>query len=390
MRICLIGFEPLNSLGGMTWSQHRIAGLLSEAGYEVHVLRLTSFVSREEWLANKSSLRELDSFNTPAFEITPWLCPPKTTYADHEVTTALQCLDERFDYAMFHCLGLTQNSYLAAQAARHKPLILSGRGSDVNRGRFRLRHHACLTWMLQRADWLTFVSTTMRDRADLLVPCRDRATVILNSTDEKFFEDYSPIEFDRKDSVILGSAGSFTLKKGADILAQVLKKLRQQKQNVKLYWIGDSGSVDDVPGRFTASITELVRAGHIRISGKLPHKHVLSYLKVIDIFVLASLDEGCPNVLLEAMLAKRAIVATAVGAVTEIIRHYREGMLIPPYDIDAMTQAVTELVQKPELRETLGQAAYERVNTFCTTEKEKSAWLEVYDRALRRRTVSTA
>jgi glycosyltransferase involved in cell wall biosynthesis len=388
MRICLVNFDPLKDGGGMSWSQHRITNILTDVGLEVHLVRLASFIDDREWYAKTQTVRDLGVLypKTRVFDITPWLSPPDTSYAAHEVSSALEQLDERFNYDIFHCLGLDQAAYLVTHVAhrRDKPVIISGRGSDINRGLFRLKNLAGLIWMLENADWLTFVSAAMRDKANQIARCLDRSSVILNSTDQKYFKSCftSRVEHRnwREKPIVFGGAGILTLKKGADILVQVLKILINENRNVRICWIGELGAANAVQGRFTSSIAELIDAGFICITGLVPHECMLSYLKMLDIFILASPDEGCPNVLLEAMLAKRPIVATTVGAIPEIIRDSIEGILVPPYSIDHIVGAIIELIEKPQLRVRLGQAAYDRVITCCNLEREKEAWLECYDR----------
>lgn len=390
VRICLIGYEPLARLGGMVRSQHRIARLLAGAGYEVHLVRITSTPAAAEWDTTSGTIRAVEGMSMPAFEIRPWLSQPDTAYAAHEVVTALRQLDEQYNYAAFHCLGLMQSSYLAARAARDKPVIISGRGSDVNRGRFRLRWLAGMIWMLQRADRLTFVSSTMLDRADRLVPCRDRASVILNSIDATVFDTAAPDIPPDHDHVILGGAGDFSLKKGSEMLAYVLHTLRQRGFPVRLRWFGAPDHADTLRGRFAGAVDDLIQAGAIEIVGEVPHHQMVRCLRSLDVFVLASIDEGCPNVLLEAMLAGRAVVAMGVGAIPEIVRDEREGLLVPPYDAAALVEALAALITQPERCAALGQAAYDRVTADFIPEHEQAAWLRVYDGLLRRRIISMA
>jgi len=383
-RICIITYESLQHWGGLVVSQLRVAKLLGEAGYEVHLVRLSSNTTPAEWEKNSASLRSLDGYDVQAFEITPWLCPPGTTYADHEIVDALERLDERYNYALFHGFGLYQNSFLTCQAAKRKPVILSGRGSDINRGRFRMSQAADLQWMLTRADGLTFSSQTMLERAEILAPCRSRSVVIHNSIDETQFQNTSAVpDFSHAEGeTILCSSGHFGLKKGADLIAEAVRILREQNILIRLLWVGAPDGEDSPSGRFASTIGELRSKRYLSLTGSVAHDQVLNYLKFGQIFVLASIDEGCPNALLEAMLAQHAVIAVRAGAIPEIIRDGVDGLLISPYDLDALVQAIKTLVEQPELRVSLGQAACQRVKTFCSPEKEKLAWMNIYERVL--------
>ncbi len=81
------------------------------------------------------------------------------------------------------------------------------------------------------------------------------------------------------------------------------------------------------------------------------------YLTAFDIIVSPSVKEGLPYALIEASLASRAIIATRVGGVPEIIRHNETGILIPPGDPLALAQAIQALAGSKETRAALGEEA---------------------------------
>ncbi|MBI1888490.1 MAG: glycosyltransferase family 4 protein [Candidatus Spechtbacteria bacterium] len=68
------------------------------------------------------------------------------------------------------------------------------------------------------------------------------------------------------------------------------------------------------------------------------------YLKAFDVFVLPSVKEGFPWVLLEAMAAEIPIVATSVGAIPEIIEDGKDGFLVPPKNSQALAEKIALLV----------------------------------------------
>ena len=68
-------------------------------------------------------------------------------------------------------------------------------------------------------------------------------------------------------------------------------------------------------------------------------------LSALDAFVLSSVSEACPNVVLEAISMKVPVVATDVGAVTEMISSGRSGFVVPPGDSDAIAEHVITLTR---------------------------------------------
>ncbi|HXF56069.1 MAG TPA: glycosyltransferase [Actinomycetota bacterium] len=83
-----------------------------------------------------------------------------------------------------------------------------------------------------------------------------------------------------------------------------------------------------------------------------------------DVFLLASEHEGLPIALLEAMAMGCPVVATRVGGVPEVVRHGRDGLIVPPSDSAASAEAVTCLLLDPELRRSMGEAARGRAAQF--------------------------
>jgi glycosyltransferase involved in cell wall biosynthesis len=83
-------------------------------------------------------------------------------------------------------------------------------------------------------------------------------------------------------------------------------------------------------------------------------------LAAADVAVICSDREGQPLALREYMAAGKAIVATCVGGVPELIEDRAQGVLVPPRDVNALAGAIRELLRNPSLREELGRRARER------------------------------
>jgi glycosyltransferase involved in cell wall biosynthesis len=99
----------------------------------------------------------------------------------------------------------------------------------------------------------------------------------------------------------------------------------------------------------------------------------------LDLMVLPSLDEGLPMTLLEAMAAKRPVIASAVGAVPEVIEHGQNGLLVEPGKADDLEQAIRLLLNDPSLRRRLAENARKSVARF-SSEKMARNYLDFYQR----------
>jgi glycosyltransferase involved in cell wall biosynthesis len=101
--------------------------------------------------------------------------------------------------------------------------------------------------------------------------------------------------------------------------------------------------------------------------GAKAQPEVIALLREADLFVLPSKaaasgdQDGLPNVLLEAASQELAIVASDFAGIPEFIRDGREGILVPPGNWEALSNAVNLIAREPERRALLGAAAFERL-----------------------------
>jgi glycosyltransferase involved in cell wall biosynthesis len=99
-----------------------------------------------------------------------------------------------------------------------------------------------------------------------------------------------------------------------------------------------------------------------------------------DIFVMPSLREGLPMALLEAMVAGKAIVASATGGIPEAIVDGREGILVPPGDVDALARGLRALLTDRMRRRAFAAAALARARQEFTVQVMADRYLQLYTR----------
>ena len=87
-------------------------------------------------------------------------------------------------------------------------------------------------------------------------------------------------------------------------------------------------------------------------------ENVVPWLQACDLFVLPSYaNEGVPQSLMQAMACGLPVIATPVGSIAEIVHPQKTGLLVPPKDPPALTQALKALTEDPALRQRLGRQA---------------------------------
>jgi glycosyltransferase involved in cell wall biosynthesis len=95
---------------------------------------------------------------------------------------------------------------------------------------------------------------------------------------------------------------------------------------------------------------------------------VPGFLRTVDVAVLPSHSEGMSNALLEYMAAGRAVIATDVGANATLVRHNKDGLIVPPKDEQALVQAIEALLANPLRAAGLGASARKRVEAEYSRE----------------------
>jgi glycosyltransferase involved in cell wall biosynthesis len=108
-----------------------------------------------------------------------------------------------------------------------------------------------------------------------------------------------------------------------------------------------------------------------------------SLMAAADLVVLASDWEGLGLVMMEAAMAGRPVVATAVGGVPEIVKHNATGLLVPPGDEQALASGLIELLLEPERRERMGADARRHATVEFDLESMQAATRALYATLIR-------
>ena len=107
-----------------------------------------------------------------------------------------------------------------------------------------------------------------------------------------------------------------------------------------------------------------------------------AWMRTFDVFVLPTLSEMCPKVIIEAMAAGRPVVASAVGGVPEIVSRPELGTLVPPDEPKATAQAILRYLTDPELAGKVGQAAAKHVHDHFGVQSMVRRIESIYDEVL--------
>lgn len=161
--------------------------------------------------------------------------------------------------------------------------------------------------------------------------------------------------------------------KGVFDLVDVVDKFRQELGDIKIVICGHGTAWGELHELIaTKGLGEL-----FDFRGWVDHKEILSLLQDSEISLMLSHGEGMPNALLEAMAAGRAVIATAVGAVADVVFDGQTGFLCEPGDLDDIGFRILDLRRDAALRIRMGQLAREQILQRYNSGSVWSNWLQV-------------
>lgn len=203
----------------------------------------------------------------------------------------------------------------------------------------------------------------------------DRLTIIPNGVDTTLYDGVVPIPRDQvgvpEGAHVVLYVGRLDTQKGLSFLLDAAERVAAQRDNWHLVMVGDGPDREDLLQRIAASPRLSPRVQWLGRRSDVP-----GLLETADLLVLPSVWEGMPNVVLEAMAARRAVVATRVEGSEDLILPGRTGWLVPPRDAEALAGALLDAASDPGRLREFGAVGRARVEA----EYSLSATIVAYER----------
>lgn len=158
--------------------------------------------------------------------------------------------------------------------------------------------------------------------------------------------------------LVVGFAGWLLPIKGPMHLLKAMEDIWPYYEDAVLIFIG-KGELDV---DLRAEAMKISANGRVNFLGWRDDIHEI--MPIFDIFVLPSLNEGMGRVLVEAMAAGKPIVASNVGGIPDLVKHNDNGLLVPPGDENALSTAITQLINDPGKAKIMGQRGRQRCRQF--------------------------
>jgi len=269
----------------------------------------------------------------------PWAVPPLLA----SMTRAARRAARTADVIHAHWLPTGLPAALAG-----KPFVLTLHGTDIELAR---HGHGVARQIVRRAAVVIGVSQALT-----------HAALHLGARDARFVPNGVEIPAEvgaAADPPEVLYAGRLSPEKGVEDLLAVAGGLR-------LVIAGDGPLRPQVP----------------QALGMLPREELYGLLDRAAVVVFPSRRDGFPVACAEAMAHGRAVVATSVGGLPDMVVDGETGLLVPPGDPRALRAAIDRLVAEPELRERLGAAARERIAQLCGWDRVIDETVAAYEAAV--------
>jgi glycosyltransferase involved in cell wall biosynthesis len=223
--------------------------------------------------------------------------------------------------------------------------------------------------LLERLAWRVsdaVIVTTAELRSELsgsIAP--ERICLIPNGVDVEQFK--PPTTLPEADQPSILFVGRLAVQKNLTTLVQAVAKLRPPLP-IRLDFVGEGPLRQELEQQCVSLGIEA------RFHGTMPHSHLPGFYQRATVFVLPSLIEGHPKVLLEAMACGMAIVASNAPGNREVIKDGINGLLFPTQDVDKLVDCLRQVLLKPELAQKMRlqarKTAVERFNIHHSLQKE--------------------
>ncbi|MEW6715385.1 MAG: glycosyltransferase family 4 protein [Nitrospirota bacterium] len=182
----------------------------------------------------------------------------------------------------------------------------------------------------------------------------------------------------KNDRNIIGFVGSIDDEKGLIYLIEAVRKLKTTFTDLCCLIIGEGPD----KAKFKEIITEYKLENNFVFLGR--RYDIYNLLKLMKVFVLPSLREGLPLVVIEAMASSCPVIATNVDGVPEIVTHEKNGWLVPPANADALANAIEVLLADEKLRGQLILKGFETVREKFGIKEMAANYNRLYQRYLNR------
>jgi glycosyltransferase involved in cell wall biosynthesis len=175
------------------------------------------------------------------------------------------------------------------------------------------------------------------------------------------------------------AVGNLVKRKGYDVLLRAVALARDRGHGLNLVLVGEGPEASSL-----AALAEQLKVqDRVVFVGKVPHREILPFYSEAQFFVHPAREEAQGLVLLEAMFSGKAVVATRVLGIPEVVRDGDTGLLVEPDDAESLASALIKLATDEALRDTLAERACAYVTREHTWGRFMTRYIAGYEAVIR-------
>lgn len=340
MRILQVApyFPPY--LGGQENYIYNLSKKLVERGHEVHVLTSNYPKTISNEIMDGISIERKNIIFRPLRNPISW------------GTFSVGKISDQFDVVHMHNLY----AFSSLVTAYHKkkldfPLVLTCHGKLDFGANYKdmivnFYSEQIAYKVMENVNVITLLSSTQGKYMVSNFPkISGKIKIVPNAIDINFFEEYDTNnDLKSKTPFTFLYVGQLIKRKGLKWLIRAFKIVNHENSNVKLILVGDG----DHRGYFERMVNDYGLNDKIDFMGRIDDKSIIADIyKTSDVFVLPSLSEGLPTVILEAMFFRLPVIATNIMGIKEHFEDYAN--LVPPMNDKELADAMIKMCDKNNL-----------------------------------------
>ena len=176
----------------------------------------------------------------------------------------------------------------------------------------------------------------------------------------------------KKNKFIVGTGGRFTEQKGFIYLLMAIPEVLKYFPDCIFIFVGDG----PMRKSFEKIVYKLNIKNNVIFTGY--RKDILEILSLCNLIVVPSLFEGMPNIILEAMCLKKAVIGTDIPEIKELIKDGFNGLLVPVKNYEKISEKIIYLLKNPEICKKMGENGYNYVKENFSIEKMVKSYEKLY------------
>ncbi len=306
------------------------------------------FISKSSLYKDIKEKEEIDGIDVyhPRYLVTPKI--GRDFYGWHffrSVYPLAKNIKESFDYDLIFGTWAYPDCYAAALISQklNVPFVARVHGTDINETTQYPFRRKMIRTSLNSSKAIVANSKGLIARMQEIGIQENKFHFILNGVDRDIFKVLDKeealkkckIKNDRRHILFVGNLVEV---KGVRYLIDALREIKDAQLNI----IGDGTLLNQLK----TQAQQLGVAERINFVGRINHCELAQWFNACDVFCLPSLNEGCPNVVLEALACQTPVVASNVGAIPDLIDSNDKGLLVNSKDADGLAKALKEVLNR--------------------------------------------